>query len=137
MNLKSKLLFMILLQVTIAMNTCLYLLLVMVIISPLIKPHSTLKSDPELERNFREMMKTLLMRLLLVFPQVPRCNGFLPSLLLRSEVLVQLNLLLAEDSEKLDGKFDYQHTKDILYVKAQTFCFNMNLHQVASLHPEI
>ena len=62
---------MILLQVTIAMNTCLYLLLVMVIISPLSKSHSTLKSVPELERNFTEMMKTLLMRLLLVFPPSP------------------------------------------------------------------
>ena len=50
---------MILLQVTIAMNPCLYLLLVMVIISPLNKPHSTLKSVSELDRNFGEMMKTL------------------------------------------------------------------------------
>ena len=69
------------------------------------------------------MMKTLLMRLLLFFPQ--------------GQQLVRLNLLVAEDSEKLDGKFDYQHTKDILYVTAQTFCFNMNLQLVASLHPEI
>ena len=43
----------------------------MVIIFPLNKPHSTLKSVPELERNFIEMMKTLLMRLLLVFPPSP------------------------------------------------------------------
>ena len=60
--------FLILLQVTIVMK---YLLLVMVIIIARPSKQTSFKSVTELERNFREMMKTLLMRLLLVFPPSP------------------------------------------------------------------
>ena len=69
------------------------------------------------------------------FNKFPQCNGFLPSQLFRSEVLVRPNLLLVEDSEELDGTSEYKQTKDTIYVTALTVGFDMNLPLVTILCP--